>query len=81
MLAAAVCGWNNNGSVLSILGYCSYWWTVIGSLVWMKYKEGRFGREWSPSSSTTALTGRKGGAVRLSTDSREEREEDQGGVN
>jgi len=77
MLAAAVCGWNNNGTVLTILGYCSYWWTVIGSLVWMKYKEGRFGREWSPST-TTATSATRNGAVRLSSGTRED---DEGGVN
>lgn len=76
MLAAAVVGWSNNGSILSVCAYCLYWMVVSGSLVSMKWKEGRFGREWT----TQATSGQRrpsqvlrrvsseGGQVRLSTE-------------
>lgn len=46
----------------------------------MKFKEGRFGREWSNGSPSSVVPGpgSRKGVVRLSTESREE---DQGGVN
>lgn len=77
MLAAAVVGWSNNGSILSILAYCTYWIVVSASLVSMKWKEGRFGREWATPpaglvkrrpSQVLRRVSSEGGQVRLSTE-------------
>jgi hypothetical protein len=46
MVAAAVCGWSNNATYLSIGSYCSYWYCVAGFLVYMKHKEGRYSFPW-----------------------------------
>lgn len=43
MVAQAVCGWNNNGTVGTITAYASYWLAVAGSVVVMKWREGRLG--------------------------------------
>ncbi|PFH50517.1 hypothetical protein AMATHDRAFT_60938 [Amanita thiersii Skay4041] len=38
---SAIFGWNNSGSIGTILAYVFYWLAVITSLVYMKFKEGR----------------------------------------
>lgn len=34
-------GWNNVASVWTVGTYCAYWYVIVGTLVSMKYKEGR----------------------------------------
>lgn len=40
-LLNSLIGWNNTATVGSVAVYIGYWWCIIGSLVWMKWKEGR----------------------------------------
>lgn len=43
MVAQAICGWNNNGTVGTVVAYSAYWWTVAASVFLMKWREGRLG--------------------------------------
>ncbi|KAI9634956.1 iron permease FTR1/Fip1/EfeU [Dioszegia hungarica] len=55
-LANSVVGWNNTATVGTVGVYIAYWLCIAGTLVWMKWKEGR-----------VAICGREGGGgVRLS---------------
>lgn len=68
MVAQAICGWNNNGTVGTISAYVAYWAAVSGTIVLMKRKEGRLGRApWQRPNG-------KGRAPRLSTSSTDDAE-------
>jgi len=41
MIFAGVFGWNNTGSILTVMVYISYWLVACATLVFMKWHEGR----------------------------------------